>query len=126
MALTELSPSYTTRFPSSQLALVSTRLYSHRRLALRPPSRARNAKVLCSIAPNEVKAPVTPQVNQTENKTDCFGVFCLTYDLKADEETKSWKKLIKIAVSGAAGMISNHLLFKVRNSCYIRHLSSTV
>ena len=31
-----------------------------------------------------------------------------------EEETKSWKKLINIAVSGAAGMISNHLLFKVR------------
>lgn len=30
-----------------------------------------------------------------------------------EEETKSWKKLITIAVSGAAGMISNHLLFKV-------------
>lgn len=47
------------------------------------------------------------------NKPDCFGVFCTTYDLKADEETKSWKKLIKISVSGAAGMISNHLLFKL-------------
>lgn len=30
-----------------------------------------------------------------------------------EEETKSWKKLINIAVSGVAGMISNHLLFKV-------------
>ena len=40
-------------------------------------------------------------------------MFCLTYDLKAEEETRSWKKLINIAVSGAAGMISNHLLFKL-------------
>lgn len=32
-----------------------------------------------------------------------------------EEETKSWKKLINVAVSGAAGMISNHLLFKVSN-----------
>jgi len=30
-----------------------------------------------------------------------------------EEETRSWKKLINIAVSGAAGMIANHLLFKV-------------
>ncbi|KAF4354403.1 hypothetical protein F8388_027337 [Cannabis sativa] len=30
-----------------------------------------------------------------------------------EEETKSWKKLINVAVSGAAGMISNHLLFKL-------------
>ncbi|KAL9661408.1 hypothetical protein QQ045_026232 [Rhodiola kirilowii] len=30
-----------------------------------------------------------------------------------EEETKKWKKLINVAVSGAAGMISNHLLFKL-------------
>ncbi|KAI7730063.1 hypothetical protein M8C21_020014, partial [Ambrosia artemisiifolia] len=30
-----------------------------------------------------------------------------------EEETKSWKKMINVAVSGAAGMISNHLLFKL-------------
>jgi malate dehydrogenase (NADP+) len=30
-----------------------------------------------------------------------------------EEETRSWKKLINIAVSGAAGMISKHLLFKL-------------
>lgn len=30
-----------------------------------------------------------------------------------EDTTKSWKKLVNIAVSGAAGMISNHLLFKV-------------
>ncbi|KAF2301672.1 hypothetical protein GH714_028607 [Hevea brasiliensis] len=30
-----------------------------------------------------------------------------------EEGTKSWKKLINVAVSGAAGMISNHLLFKL-------------
>ena len=32
-----------------------------------------------------------------------------------DDKTKSWKKLVNVAVSGAAGMISNHLLFKVSN-----------
>ncbi|GJN04286.1 hypothetical protein PR202_ga21822 [Eleusine coracana subsp. coracana] len=30
-----------------------------------------------------------------------------------DEKPKSWKKMVSIAVSGAAGMISNHLLFKL-------------
>ncbi|KAG8501909.1 hypothetical protein CXB51_004593 [Gossypium anomalum] len=49
----------------------------------------------------------------SQGKSECYGVFCLTYDLQAEEETKSWKKLISIAVSGAAGMISNHLLFKI-------------
>lgn len=44
-----------------------------------------------------------------------------------EEETKSWKKLINIAVSGAAGMISNHLLFKVGDSLTLiaaKHLSN--
>jgi len=30
-----------------------------------------------------------------------------------EENSRSWKKLINIGVSGAAGMIANHLLFKV-------------
>uniref|UniRef100_A0A453RUD9 Lactate/malate dehydrogenase N-terminal domain-containing protein n=1 Tax=Aegilops tauschii subsp. strangulata TaxID=200361 RepID=A0A453RUD9_AEGTS len=46
-------------------------------------------------------------------RKECFGVFCTTYDLEADEKTKSWKKLVNVSVSGAAGMISNHLLFKL-------------
>lgn len=49
------------------------------------------------------------------SRKECFGVFCTTYDLKAEDKTKSWKKLVNVAVSGAAGMISNHLLFKVTN-----------
>lgn len=28
--------------------------------------------------------------------------------------TKSWKKTMRVAVTGAAGQISNHLLFMVR------------
>lgn len=52
-------------------------------------------------------------VKDAAGRTDCFGVFCTTYDLRADEETKTWKKVVNIAVSGAAGTISNHLLFKL-------------
>ncbi|KAM1140050.1 hypothetical protein TB2_040112 [Malus domestica] len=66
-----------------------------------------------SVAPNQVQAPA--QTEDPKNKPECFGVFCLTYNLKAEEETKSWKKLINIAVSGATGMISNHLLLQVGN-----------
>lgn len=41
---------------------------------------------------------------------ECFGVFC--HQLSDEEETpKTWKKTIRVAVSGAAGQISNHLLF---------------
>jgi hypothetical protein len=38
-----------------------------------------------------------------------------------DDKTKSWKKLVNVAVSGAAGMISNHLLFKVTNLLLTLH-----
>jgi malate dehydrogenase (NADP+) len=42
-----------------------------------------------------------------------FGSFCNAYDIdnEADELTGTWKKTIRVAVSGAAGQISNHLLF---------------
>ncbi|KAL5709753.1 malate dehydrogenase (NADP(+)) [Ranunculus cassubicifolius] len=101
-------------FLPSQL---STRL-SKTRSRVWKPSQVRphhNAKVFCSVAPNQVQNPAeaVPQENGKIKKGECYGVFCLTYDLKAAEETKTWKKLINIAVSGAAGMISNHLLFKL-------------
>lgn len=44
---------------------------------------------------------------------ECYGVFCLTYDLQEGERPNKWKKLLRIAVSGAAGAISNQLLFKI-------------
>lgn len=43
----------------------------------------------------------------------CQGVFCFTYDISKDDPIVTWKKPIKVAVSGAAGQISNHLLFKI-------------
>uniref|UniRef100_A5BPU3 Malate dehydrogenase [NADP], chloroplastic n=1 Tax=Vitis vinifera TaxID=29760 RepID=A5BPU3_VITVI len=114
MALAYLSPSYANtqlHLHSSQLSFLSTHLSFHRRHSLRPLPRTRNARISCSVASNE--APVAVQAQDQKIKPECFGVFCTTYDLKAEEETKSWKKLINIAVSGAAGMISNHLLFKL-------------
>lgn len=73
-------------------------------------------KVVCSVAPSQTQAPTpapTTTLTPDGKRTDCFGIFCLTYDLKEEEKPKSWKKLIKVAVSGAAGMISNHLLFMI-------------
>uniref|UniRef100_A0A2R3TVA5 Malate dehydrogenase [NADP], chloroplastic n=1 Tax=Neolamarckia cadamba TaxID=153762 RepID=A0A2R3TVA5_9GENT len=96
---------------SSRFSYVSTRLSNHQRINFRPFPRTLNAKICCSV--KEVQAPVALKTEDTKKKPDCYGVFCLTYDLKAEEETRSWKKLINIAVSGAAGMISNHLLFKL-------------
>ncbi|GAB2215237.1 hypothetical protein Drorol1_Dr00019618 [Drosera rotundifolia] len=86
-------------------------------LTRRIPSRFRSKRVAirCSVTSNE--APVAAAVPAAElaksRAAECYGVFCLTYDLKAEEETKTWKKLTTVAVSGAAGMISNHLLFKL-------------
>ena len=41
-----------------------------------------------------------------------FGVFKLAYDTKNEDLalTKSWKKPIRVAVTGASGNIANHLL----------------
>ena len=46
---------------------------------------------------------------------DPLGVFRLEYDVSQDEKhrPKTWKPTITVAVSGAAGQISNHLLFKI-------------
>ncbi|KAJ0046996.1 hypothetical protein Pint_05948 [Pistacia integerrima] len=111
--LSSSSYTKTTRLNSSQLSLSSNHLSYLRRRAFRPITRPRNATVSCSITPNQVQAPIAVPAEEPKRKNDCYGVFCQTYDLKAEEETKSWKKFINIAVSGAAGMISNHLLFKL-------------
>ena len=46
---------------------------------------------------------------------DPLGVFRLEYDVSQDEKhrPKTWKPTVVVAVSGAAGQISNHLLFKI-------------
>ncbi|KAH7691684.1 Malate dehydrogenase (NADP(+)) protein [Dioscorea alata] len=112
MAIAELSPSYPRArvHPSSLSSRFSNPLLSRCRFVPLRPSRPNG--VLCSIAPNQIQVPVAPPADSA-GKKECFGVFCTTYDLKAEEKTKSWKSLINIAVSGAAGMISNHLLFKL-------------
>ncbi|KAI4352665.1 hypothetical protein L6164_006893 [Bauhinia variegata] len=115
MAVAELNFSYTKTHlhsSSSQLSFLSSRLSRRRNCAIGSFHRVQPTRISCSIAPNQVQAPAV-QTEDPKSKSDCYGVFCLTYDLKAEEETRSWKKLINIAVSGAAGMISNHLLFKL-------------
>tara|TARA_B110000977_G_scaffold169595_1_gene219659 strand:- start:17454 stop:18794 length:1341 start_codon:yes stop_codon:yes gene_type:complete len=45
-----------------------------------------------------------------------LGVFKLDYDISNDQQlkaSKKWKEPVVVAVSGAAGQISNHLLFKI-------------
>lgn len=106
---------------SSQLSYLSARTSSFRRLSFRPPRRTHSSRISCSVN-QTAQAPVAVETEVPKsNKPECFGVFCLTYDLKAEEETKSWKKLINVAVSGAAGMISNHLLFKLASGQVFGH-----
>ncbi|KAL0710056.1 hypothetical protein Bca4012_017034 [Brassica carinata] len=147
MAMSDLSTPKTTSpllRSFSQLRLSSKLHLSNqfRHLLLPPPLHTTSiSKISCSVSQNN-QAPVAVQDNgSVKTKKECYGVFCLTYDLKAviftflpvsvkscferveiilcfhmdmiEEETKSWKKMISIAVSGAAGMISNHLLFKL-------------
>lgn len=113
MAVAELSPSYKTQLNPSQLSSLSSRISDHRKFTVHLLPRAARAGIRCSVAQNQVQTPVALPTQEQSGKPECYGVFCLTYDLKAEEETKSWKKLITVAVSGAAGMISNHLLFKL-------------
>ncbi|CAO2207602.1 unnamed protein product [Urochloa humidicola] len=83
------------------------------------PRRHLLATVRCSVdAAKQVQdgaatVAAEPPARQKTGRLPRFGVFCPTYDLTADDKTKSWKKLVTIAVSGAAGMIANHLLFQL-------------
>ncbi|WRX12052.1 Lactate/malate dehydrogenase [Theobroma cacao] len=99
MALAELSTSYTktaTRYHSSQLWLssASSRFSGHFRRSFRPTPRTRNATISCSVTSDQVQARIPVEAESPKGKTECYGVFCLTYDLKAEEETKSWEKLL--------------------------------
>eukprot|EP00897_Mesotaenium_endlicherianum_P009926 jgi/Mesen1/8962/ME000056S08368 len=85
--------------------------------ALRSTTRqTKRREVVCAIAPSP-PAPTANSAVAEEPKAEgpvCYGVFCVNYDLNEEElKKKTWKKTIRIAVSGAAGMISNHLLFKL-------------
>ncbi|KAJ8433318.1 hypothetical protein Cgig2_012886 [Carnegiea gigantea] len=113
MAVVELSPSYRTQLKPSQISSLSPRILYHRQFSVQLVPKAARAGIRCSVVQNQVEAPVATPTKQESAKPECYGIFCLTYDLKAEEETKLWKKLITVAVSGAAGMISNHLLFKL-------------
>ncbi|XP_075513468.1 malate dehydrogenase [NADP], chloroplastic-like [Primulina tabacum] len=117
MAVAELNTSSSCKRPALYNSLKGSCAlsphYNHRSVFLRPAPASRGSKICCSVTSNEIQAPVAVKIEDPKKKADCYGVFCLTYDLKAEEETQSWKKLINIAVSGAAGMISNHLLFRL-------------
>ncbi|KAK3124145.1 hypothetical protein QOZ80_8AG0641120 [Eleusine coracana subsp. coracana] len=97
---------------------ISPAVHAARRRSLLRPRRSGLATVRCSV--DATKQPlgtppsaVAAEAEAAAGRRECFGVFRTTYDLQGDEKPKSWKKMVSIAVSGAAGMISNHLLFKL-------------
>lgn len=59
---------------------------------------------------------VSPGVQGTNRSQQPEPYFvCLALRPQEDPGlTKTWKKTIKVAVTGASGQISNHLLFMVR------------
>ncbi|CAI5527391.1 unnamed protein product [Closterium sp. Naga37s-1] len=79
---------------------------------LKQATRRRSGIARCSAAPQAPSA--AKEVAEEGSGSKGFGVFRLTYDLKEEEhERRNWNKTIRVAVSGAAGMISNHFLFKL-------------
>eukprot|EP01025_Chloroclados_australasicus_P044103 TRINITY_DN4754_c0_g1_i2.p1 TRINITY_DN4754_c0_g1~~TRINITY_DN4754_c0_g1_i2.p1 ORF type:complete len:475 (+),score=60.07 TRINITY_DN4754_c0_g1_i2:137-1426(+) len=60
-----------------------------------------------TVKAQQVASP--PESTQSE----LYGIFQSVYDISNEDPamTKTWKKTLRIAVSGAAGQISNHLLF---------------
>ncbi|KXZ49560.1 hypothetical protein GPECTOR_20g415 [Gonium pectorale] len=75
------------------------------RKTARPQGRVVVAPV-CSAA---VEAPPAPAAKPAQS----YGVFRLSYDTQNEDPslTRTWKKTIKVAVTGASGNIANHLLF---------------
>lgn len=70
--------------------------------------------IRCSVVQqSQAQAPESVTFTPDGKRVECFGVFCVSYDVNQDIKPKTWKKLLRIAVSGAAGTISNHLLFKI-------------
>lgn len=70
-----------------------------------PRSRLHKRNVCCPVVAEAVAAPVQEAQN--------YGIFRLAYDINNEDPslTRTWKKTIKIAVTGASGNIANHLLF---------------
>lgn len=95
--------------------------------AVKPQPQQRRSGIIAYVAPSPTQkasteseaktssssSSTTISDSESNNGAQCFGVFCVTYDLKEGERPKTWKKTVRVAVSGAAGMIANHLLFKI-------------
>lgn len=76
------------------------------------PAVAAMAKPSCAVAQ---RAQSQNRRSVQARAAEGLGIFALSYDISNEDPqmTASWKPTIKVAVSGAAGQISNHLLFMI-------------
>jgi len=96
---------------------------------LRTKKQQQGVVVQCSVADSSTiqdsvaTTQLIPGAGKTPEGVECYGVFCVTYDLKEidEQKPKTWKKMVRVVVSGAAGMISNHLLFKLASGEVFGH-----
>ncbi|KAL5995211.1 hypothetical protein ACLOJK_025269 [Asimina triloba] len=106
-SLVELSPSSTkTGLIPSHLSSKSSTNHLHRHRSSYRFPELNQVQEVGGAAANAVE---TAPKDSSRSRPECFGVFSLTYDLKAEEKTKSWKSLINVAVSGAAGLASGEV-----------------
>ena len=113
MAVTQFNPTCSkTHLHSSQLPFLSRTLPRHRHCTIAPLHRTQQARICCSVAPklvtllfsecmfgfqligsdwisipfvlllSEVQVPAV-KTSDPKSKPECYGVFCLTYDLRA-------------------------------------------
>ena len=100
--------------PSRVASVVSPALaLSAARASSAFPSRARATFARGAAFPaRRALGPVSVRASSDGDKP--LGVFKLEYSIASDlEKSKGWKPPLVVAVSGAAGQISNHLLFKI-------------
>ncbi|KAL9325411.1 hypothetical protein ACSQ67_006056 [Phaseolus vulgaris] len=79
--------------PSSSIVAKAISYTNQRIVTLREPKlreykrpyliklRTQHARISCSAAPKEVQVPVVKTLDP-KSKAECYGVFCLTYDLR--------------------------------------------
>ncbi|WIA28674.1 hypothetical protein OEZ86_011210 [Tetradesmus obliquus] len=80
---------------------------------VRAAGRARVVLVRAEAAAAPTATPATAAKNNEHEELKRYGVFKLAYDTTNEDPslTQAWQKTVKVAVTGASGQISNHLLF---------------
>eukprot|EP00240_Pyramimonas_obovata_P001966 CAMPEP_0118925984 /NCGR_PEP_ID=MMETSP1169-20130426/3777_1 /TAXON_ID=36882 /ORGANISM="Pyramimonas obovata, Strain CCMP722" /LENGTH=441 /DNA_ID=CAMNT_0006867437 /DNA_START=63 /DNA_END=1388 /DNA_ORIENTATION=- len=99
---------------SASAARIPTKQSAASRVALKALGKTSSKAVFASRPASYKRVQKALTVCEAAEE-DCVGIYCIPYDLKtaAGAMPDTWKKPIVVAVSGAAGQISNHLLFMI-------------